>query len=164
MSWDSDVLRTPATAYAQTLGTILSNTMGNSKLIFIALVSITGCIRNDSLPKGIYVDKDEFTKSFKGVENKLVENYPVEIDKYIDEHLNSHYGPEKIDLVKVVTHPATKSKITTDGISVKREPHLDTTVYLAQVKVIYLKNKETTEDNWTYYFNKEAQIEFELKH
>lgn len=136
----------------------------NLCLIVIVLLSVSACIRNDSFPKGIYINEDEFEKSFKGVKSVIIENYPIEIDNYIDDHLKLQYNNDKFKFIKIVTHPAIKSKITTlDSIIEEKEPYVDSTVFLVRVKVKYGTNNIVKEDNWTYYFDKEAKIEWEMK-
>ena len=144
------------------VGCIKKNEM--KKIIWVILsiyIFVTSCSEFDpSNSKGFYGGGKEFKKSLKGVENKTLSFYPEELDSIIDVKLFNLKLTEKYEKVGIIVyHPAVKSSTETGGNKIQHEPYVDTTQYIANVKI----KTEDGEEEWVFAFDIDLNYQWEMK-
>ncbi len=117
-------------------------------LVFIT----TGCsyFEKDNLPNGFYSLGGDSKVELNGVESKIIEFYPTELDSIIDiklAELKSNDKYEKMDVI--VYHAAVVSRTEKGGETIVHEPYVDTTRYAVNVK---LKTTDG-EEEWVFDFD-----------
>jgi len=117
--------------------------MKNIIRIFLILILIS--CENENLPGGFYVDGEEFKKQFKGVENEILSEYPIEIDSIINSEL---INVDVEILKKKVYHPVIKMT------SPEKNPFIDREQYTACITIKRGNGNEV----WLLEFDKETNL------